>query len=99
VHEAAVVAVPAEQGEDDVLAVVCLKAGQSFDPAALFAFLEPRLPHFMLPRYIRCTAEMPRTPTHKIEKHRLRATGVTADTWDREKSGVRVKRAALERRS
>jgi carnitine-CoA ligase len=99
VHEAAVVAVPGEQGEDDVLAVVRLKPGHAFDPGALFAFLEPRLPHFMLPRHIRCVAEMPQTPTHKIEKHRLRAAGLTADTWDREQAGLRVKRDSLERRS
>jgi len=47
--------------------------------------------HFMLPRYIRVVAEMPKTPTAKIEKHRLRAEGVTADTWDREAHGVTVR--------
>jgi crotonobetaine/carnitine-CoA ligase len=33
---------------------------------------------------------MPKTATAKIEKHRLRAEGVTADTWDRETHGVIV---------
>jgi crotonobetaine/carnitine-CoA ligase len=52
----------------------------------------------MVPRYLRVVHDLPRTPTQKIEKHRLRATGVTADTWDREHAGVRVTRDRLERR-
>jgi crotonobetaine/carnitine-CoA ligase len=48
--------------------------------------------HFMLPRYIRIVAELPRTPTEKVQKFELRREGVTADTWDREAAGIRVKR-------
>jgi hypothetical protein len=36
---------------------------------------------FALPQYVRAIDEMPKTPTAKIEKHRLRAEGVTAGTW------------------
>lgn len=91
VRECAVVAVPAAS-EDDVLAVVSPVPGRSIDPAELLEFLRPRLAHFMLPRYVRTLEELPHTPTQKIEKYRLRQEGVTADTWDRDRSGIRVRR-------
>ena len=37
---------------------------------------------FMVPRYIRFMDALPRTPTDKVEKFRLAAEGVTADTVD-----------------
>jgi carnitine-CoA ligase len=98
VREAAVVAAPGEGGEDEVLAVVALKDGATLDPAELLEFLQPRLAHFMLPRYVRLTHDLPRTPTQKVEKHRLRAEGVTADTWDREAAGVKIRRERLAQR-
>jgi carnitine-CoA ligase len=41
-----------------------------------------------VPRYIRFVAELPRTPTDKVEKFRLQQSGITADTWDRENPGA-----------
>ncbi|MEU0482557.1 AMP-binding protein [Streptosporangium sp. NPDC006013] len=92
VREAAVVAVPSPYGEDDVLAVVAPVAGSEIDPAELLRFLIPRMAHFMVPRYVRVVDALPHTPTNKIEKHRLRSDGVTADTADRERLGVTVRR-------
>lgn len=98
IAEAAVVAVPGAEGEDEVMAVIAPKNATTPDPADLLEFLRPRLAHFMLPRYVRAVAQLPRTPTHKVEKHRLRAEGVTDDTWDREAAGLKVRRETLERR-
>ncbi len=98
VREATVVAAPGADGEDEVMAVVVPREGEAFDPAELLGFLQPRLAHFMLPRYVRLAADLPRTPTLKVEKHRLRAEGVTSDTWDREAAGLSVRRERLERR-
>jgi crotonobetaine/carnitine-CoA ligase len=50
----------------------------------------------MLPRYVRQLDELPKTPTAKVEKHRLRSEGVTPDTWDREAHGVTVRRGKLQ---
>ena len=91
VLEAAAVAVPSSEGEDEVLLVVTANAGHTVDPRGLLRFLAPRMAHFMLPRYVRVVPEMPKTPTAKIEKHRLKAAGVTVDTWDREEHGVTVR--------
>jgi crotonobetaine/carnitine-CoA ligase len=92
VREAAVVAVPSEFGEDEVLAVVAPAPGAAIDPAALSAFLAARLPHFMVPRYLRVMAELPKTPTQKVQKHLLRAEGLAGNAWDREAAGLHLRR-------
>jgi crotonobetaine/carnitine-CoA ligase len=92
VREAAAVGVPSELGEDEVMVVVSAVEGLSIEPLELFRFLQPRMAHFMLPRYIRVVPELPKTPTQKIMKHLLKGEGVTADTWDREARGITVKR-------
>lgn len=95
VRECAVVAVPNELSEDDVLAVVAAVPGEVIEPLELLEFLQPRLAHFMLPRYIRIMADLPRTPTQKVEKYILRQQGLTADVWDREQAGIRIRRQAI----
>jgi crotonobetaine/carnitine-CoA ligase len=97
VRECAVVAVPS-LSEEDVLAAVCAVPGSLIDPAELLEFLTPRLAHFMLPRYVRIMDALPHTPTQKIEKYRLRQEGVTAETWDRERCGVAVRRDRINLR-
>ena len=95
VRETAVVGVPSEFGEDEVMAIVAPVPGAEIDPVEIVTFLTPRLPHFMVPRYIRFMADLPKTPTQKIEKHLLRQQGITEDTWDRERAGIRLKREKL----
>jgi crotonobetaine/carnitine-CoA ligase len=95
VQDAAAIGVPSEMGEDEVMAVIAAVAGRSVDPEALVAFLAGRLPYFMVPRYVRIVAELPKTPTAKVQKVELRRDGVTADTWDRERAGVKLKRENL----
>jgi crotonobetaine/carnitine-CoA ligase len=92
VREAAAIAVPSELGEDEVMAVVAPTAGQTIDPAALIGFLRDRMAYFMIPRYIRVLPELPKTPSSKVMKAELRAQGVTPDTWDRERAGIRISR-------
>jgi len=88
VREAAAIPVPSDYGEDEVMLVVSTVPGLTVDPRDLLCFLQPRMAHFMLPRYIRLMQELPKTPTMKIKKHLLRAGGVTHDTWDREDGEV-----------
>ncbi|MGV3768955.1 MAG: AMP-binding protein [Sphingobium phenoxybenzoativorans] len=83
VVEAAVIGVPSLHGEQDVMAVVVRGGSDDITPAALIEFLKPRLPGFMLPRYIRFTDTLPRTPSLRVQKHVLREDGVTPDSWDR----------------
>jgi crotonobetaine/carnitine-CoA ligase len=95
VRDVAVVAVPSEFGEDEVMAVLSAVPGHPVDLPALVEFLRPRLAHFMVPRYFRIVDDLPRTPTEKVQKHLLRAEGITADTWDREQAGIVIKRERL----
>ncbi|MEK8145546.1 hypothetical protein NKH18_42195 [Streptomyces sp. M10(2022)] len=61
--EAAAVAVPGDEGEDEVLLLVAERdPAVPVDPALLLEFLRERLAHFMLPRYIRVLPEIPKTP-------------------------------------
>ena len=91
VREAAAVAVRSELAEDEVLVVLALVPGAALDPTELVEFLRPRCAHYMIPRYVRIVRELPKTPTAKVQKAELRAAGVTADTWDRDASGIVIR--------
>jgi crotonobetaine/carnitine-CoA ligase len=95
VRECAALGVPSELSEDDVMIVVAPAPGRSVDPVALIEFLTTRLAYFMVPRYVRTLAELPKTPSAKVLKAQLRGEGVTADTWDREKAGIVIRRDRL----
>ena len=95
VGEAAAVGVPSPEGEEEVLVVVAPTPGATIDPEALVRFLIPRMPHFMVPRYVRVLDSLPKTPTNKIRKVELRQQGVTPDCWDRAAHGIEVKRTKL----
>jgi crotonobetaine/carnitine-CoA ligase len=51
-----------------------------------------RMPYFMVPRYIRFVDTLPKTPTERVQKVKLRDEGITADTFDREAAGITIKR-------
>ncbi len=95
VREVAAVPVPSEHGEDEVLIVVAPVAGAELDLAELIAFCARRMAHYMVPRYVRVVDALPLTPTNKVRKHELTDEGLTADTWDREQAGIRIRRQAV----
>ncbi|MFL0670205.1 MAG: AMP-binding protein [Erythrobacter sp.] len=97
VLEAAAMGVPSAYSEDEVLVAVAPREGASIDPEELVRFLIDRMPYFMVPRYVRIMESLPKTPTAKVQKHLLRDDGVTADTFDREAAGIRVKSERLAR--
>jgi crotonobetaine/carnitine-CoA ligase len=84
VIEAACVAAPSELGESEVKVFLVPVQGRSIDPAALIEFLVPRMPRFMLPRFVEVVAELPKTQTMRVQKFELRQRGNTSSTWDRE---------------
>ncbi|TWT13580.1 AMP-binding protein [Reyranella sp. CPCC 100927] len=83
VLEAAVVGIasPTEAGEQEVKACVVLRPQSVLSPQALFAFCEPLVPRFAVPRFIEIYGELPKTPTQKVRKQELRAHGVRQQTW------------------
>lgn len=95
VREAAAYGVDMHGGEQEVMVCVAPVEGAEIDAHALVEWLIPRMTHFMVPRFIRVEAELPKTPTNKIQKVELRKQGVTAETFDREAAGLSVKRIKL----
>ena len=75
VAECAAVGVPSELGEEEVKLVVTAEPGRTVDPAALQRHCRATLPDFCQPRYLEILEELPKTATHKVNKHRLRDTG------------------------
>ena len=93
IKDAAVHAVFSEKSEDDVKVTAVLQEDASLTEQELFAWCLPHVPHFAVPRYIEFREDLPRTEaTHRVQKHKLRADGVTASTWDRVAAGVELKR-------
>jgi len=72
--------------------VVCIPEGAAPDPIELTHWLAERIPYFMVPRYIRFVDSLPKTPTERVQKVKLREEGITADTFDREAAGITIKR-------
>lgn len=83
IRECAVIGAPAayEGGEDEVVAVVVLHT--SADLKRIAEWAAQTMPKFLVPRYWRVVDELPKTPSEKIQKAKLRGQGI-ADAFDRE---------------
>ncbi len=92
VEECAALAHPSELGEDEVRVVVILREGETLAPEELVAWCEPRMAYFMVPRFVEFRASLPKTPTARVEKYRLRQEGLGPGVWDREQAGSRLGR-------
>ncbi|HET6593175.1 MAG TPA: ATP-dependent acyl-CoA ligase [Xanthomonadales bacterium] len=92
VLESCVVGVPSELGEAEVKAVVVLKKGQQVSEEELIRWCEPRLAYFAIPRYIAIRETLPKTPSERVEKFKLKKEGITEDCWDREAAGIELQR-------
>jgi crotonobetaine/carnitine-CoA ligase len=82
VAEVAAYPVPSELGEDEVMLAVVVRDGEQLSAEELLAHCRETLPRFAVPRYIRFVDSLPRTPTQKVAKYRLRAEGITADAHE-----------------
>ena len=91
VREAAVIGVPSELTDEELAALVVPQPGSAVDPAELVAWCAERLAPFKVPRYVEVVTGLPKTPTAKIEKHRIRSGDYAA--------GERVDVAALPNRT
>ncbi len=81
VVEAAVVAVPSDLTEDEILALVQLLPGASVEPAGLAAWCRERLADFKVPRYVQLVESLPKTSTGRLQKGALRETLVDPERW------------------
>ncbi|MCC0016912.1 MAG: AMP-binding protein [Rhodobiaceae bacterium] len=71
IAETAVVGVPAEIGEHDILCFVTMRDGHAFDPSALARWARDHMPRHHVPRYWKEVSDFPRTPSLRIRKDAL----------------------------
>lgn len=82
VQESAAIPVPSELGEDEVMICVVPRADHRLSVPALIEHCRAGMADFMVPRFVRVMEALPKTPTERVEKYKLRAEGVTDDTFD-----------------
>jgi carnitine-CoA ligase len=92
VAEAAVIGVPSDLGEDDILLIVTLRAGAALDCAELLDFCAARMPYFCVPRFVETVDELPKNVIGRVRKDLLRARGLNSGVWDRQSYGYIVRR-------
>lgn len=87
VQEVAAIPVPSELGEDEVMIWVVARPGRLLDPAQLVEFCRSRMGRYMVPRFVEIVEELPKTPTNRIEKYKLRewAAQRRDELWDAER--------------
>jgi crotonobetaine/carnitine-CoA ligase len=90
VLESAIVGVPSDLLDEDLLAVVVARPGRTPRGENLVAWCAERLAPFKVPRFVQFADSLPKTRTQKIEKHRLReAWDPAAAAYDHEPGGRR----------
>jgi crotonobetaine/carnitine-CoA ligase len=88
----AIYPLPSELGEDEVAAAIQLEPGDTLEAVDVIRHCEGQIAYFAIPRFVRFVTEMPLTENGKIKKVALREAGRTADIWDREAAGYRLRR-------
>lgn len=83
--ECAVIGVPSDLTEEDVKACVVLRPSSNLAEQEVLDHCRRVLGRFQVPRYIEIVEALPKTPTGKLEKYRLKESPLTPETWDREK--------------
>jgi carnitine-CoA ligase len=92
VLESAALPVPSELSEDEVKIVVVCKEGERLSAEELVRFCEDNMAYFMVPRFVEFRDALPKTPTQRVEKYKLKEAEGTHTVWDREKAGYRLRR-------
>ncbi len=65
--------IPAEVGgEHDIVTFIVPKSGEEVKEEEIRDWIKNMMPKFMWPKYIRFIEDLPKTPTSKIEKYKLR---------------------------
>jgi len=94
VVEVAAHGVPSDELESEAELKVCVvrKEGATLSAVELARFVNETAPYFFVPRYVEFLAELPHTPTGRVQKYKLRQRGVTPETWDARAAGFQVAR-------
>ena len=71
--------------EEEIGVAVVLKPSLTLSQKEIVAWCEPRLPKFLIPRYIEFMEKLPKSASEKVQKGVLKERGLTPATWDRQK--------------
>jgi len=95
VAEAAAHGVASAELESEAELKVCLvrKPGAGVTAEEIARFVNENAPYFFVPRYVEFVEDLPRTPTGRVQKFKLRERGVTPGTWDARAAGFVVDRS------
>lgn len=93
VLESAVIGVPSEFSDEEIKAYIVPRPGESVDPVKLLLWCKEKLAYFKIPRYIEWRSSLPKTPTLRVEKYKLKSekADLVAGCFDREKEGVNIR--------
>ncbi|MBF8668352.1 AMP-binding protein [Pseudomonas putida] len=85
VSECAIVGVRLDKEikDEEVKAFIVLRSGMTVDEQSIVAWCEELLPLFAVPRFIEFIDSLPKTPTGKTQKHKLRHDPINKRVWDR----------------
>ncbi|MED4474085.1 AMP-binding protein [Oceanobacillus caeni] len=64
--------VPATQGNEDDIVIYVVPNSEKLHKYELRKWIQKTMPKFMWPKYIYMISELPRTPTNKVEKYKLK---------------------------
>lgn len=92
--EAAAVPVASELGEDDLMVFLVTEEGASASYEEIIAFCDEHMPYYMVPRYLEFIEALPKTPSEKIEKYKLKTAAAQriGELWDREAAGIVIRK-------
>jgi crotonobetaine/carnitine-CoA ligase len=82
VKECAAIGVPSELAEEEILIAVVKQ--DELSETELINYCKQKMAKYMVPRYIRWVEDLPKTPTQRVQKYKLKAEGINAHTWDGE---------------
>jgi crotonobetaine/carnitine-CoA ligase len=78
--------------EAELKVCVVRKPGSRVTAEEIARFVNDNAPYFFVPRYVEFVDDLPRTPTGRVQKFKLRERGVTPGTWDARAAGFEVRR-------
>jgi len=78
--------------EDEVMVAVVAAEDETVVPEDVLRLAAGDLPHYAVPRYLDVVADLPRTETGRVQKHVLRARGVSGSTFDRVRAKMTIER-------
>ncbi len=90
VGECAAVAIPSRYSDDEIIAFVVPKARNSVSAEEIQEWCRARLAEFKVPEVFIMNSPLPRTPTFRIDKGKLRASALSSRRGDR-MQGERVR--------